>query len=213
MQADIIFDDITYLAEPMFQDGPIANEVREATEAGVTYLSSAGNSNVIANDKPIVVSYKGEILFPVLVDYPEEKFGGFLAVTNYRDPYNRDEIESNGWMIWPPIRYSFDTPNTEAPTPAPSPPAFLLSRAERCAAYAEAFSDHPIALSVKAAYTGDIDRARIVSVEEESGHGVSAHVREQTRENEQHPVHDESPNGAGSSPRNKMRDEVVPVRQ
>ena len=28
----------------------------------------------IANDKPIVVSYKGEILFPVLVDYPEEKF-------------------------------------------------------------------------------------------------------------------------------------------
>lgn len=53
-----------------------------------------------------------------------------------------------------------------------------------CAAYAEAFSDHPIALSVKAAYTGNIDQARIVSVEEESGHGVSAHVREQTRENE-----------------------------
>ena len=59
-------------------------------------------------------------------------------------------------------------------------PDYVLS----CAAYAEAFSDHPIALSVKAAYTGDIDQARIVSVEEESGHGVSAHVREQTRENE-----------------------------
>ena len=59
-------------------------------------------------------------------------------------------------------------------------PDYVLS----CAAYAEAFSDHPIALSVKAAYTGDIDRARIVSVEEESGHGISAHVREQTRENE-----------------------------
>ena len=59
-------------------------------------------------------------------------------------------------------------------------PDYVLS----CAAYAEAFSDHPIALSVKAAYTGDIDRARIVSVEEESGHGVSARVREQTRENE-----------------------------
>ena len=81
-------------------------------------------SNVIANDRPLVVSYKGEILFPVLVDYPEEKFGGFLAITNYRDPYNRDEIENNGWMIWPPIRYSFDTSNTEAPTPAPSPPRF-----------------------------------------------------------------------------------------
>ena len=59
-------------------------------------------------------------------------------------------------------------------------PDYVLS----CAAYAEAFSDHPIALSVKAAYTGDIDQARIVSVEEESGHGISAHVREQTRENE-----------------------------
>ena len=59
-------------------------------------------------------------------------------------------------------------------------PDYVLS----CAAYAEAFSDHPIALSVKAAYTGVIDQARIASVEEESGHGVSAHVREQTRENE-----------------------------
>ena len=43
--------------------------------------------NVIANDRPIVVSYKGEILFPVLVDYPESKFGGFLATTDYRDPF------------------------------------------------------------------------------------------------------------------------------
>src|SRR4051794_39369393 len=40
----------------------------------------------IANDRPIIASYKGEILFPVLVDYPEEKFGGFLAQTDYRDP-------------------------------------------------------------------------------------------------------------------------------
>src|SRR5262249_43951128 len=39
----------------------------------------------IANDKPIVAYYKGEILFPVLVDYPESKFGGFLAVTDYKD--------------------------------------------------------------------------------------------------------------------------------
>ena len=31
----------------------------------------------IANDRPIVASYKGEILYPVFVDYPEEKFGGF----------------------------------------------------------------------------------------------------------------------------------------
>ena len=47
----------------------------------------------IANDKPIVAVYKGELLFPVLVDYPEAKFGGFLAVTDYKDPVILDEIE------------------------------------------------------------------------------------------------------------------------
>ena len=53
-------------------------------------------------------------------------------------------------------------------------PDFVLSNA----AYAEAFSDHPIALSVKAAYSGEIDRQRIIDVQEESGHGVVAHVDE-----------------------------------
>ena len=43
----------------------------------------------LANDKPLIVSYKGEILYPVLVDYPEEKFGGFFAVTDYRSPFIR----------------------------------------------------------------------------------------------------------------------------
>ena len=55
-------------------------------------------AELIANDKPIIASYKGEILFPVLVDYPEEKFGGFYAVTDYRDPVIQDEIKANGWL-------------------------------------------------------------------------------------------------------------------
>jgi hypothetical protein len=38
-------------------------------------------AEVIANDRPILASYKGELLFPIAVDYPEEKFGGFLAVS------------------------------------------------------------------------------------------------------------------------------------
>ena len=49
-------------------------------------------AEVIANDKPIIARYKGEFLFPVLVDYPESKFGGFLAVTDYKDPVILDEI-------------------------------------------------------------------------------------------------------------------------
>ena len=51
-------------------------------------------AELIANDRPILVSYKGELLFPTFTDYPEAKFGGFLARTNYRDPVNQDEIDS-----------------------------------------------------------------------------------------------------------------------
>jgi len=69
----------------------------------------------IANDRPILVSYKGDLLAPVFVDYPESRFGGFLAVTDYRDPIIKEEIEANGWMIWPPIRYSYDTINRDYP--------------------------------------------------------------------------------------------------
>ncbi len=50
-------------------------------------------AEVIANDKPILAYYKGEVLFPVLVDYPESKFGGFLAMTDYKEEVILDEIE------------------------------------------------------------------------------------------------------------------------
>ena len=46
------------------------------------------------------------------------------------------------------------------------------------AAHAEAFSDHPIAVSVKSAYTGEIDQNRIEAVQEESGHGMVATIDE-----------------------------------
>ncbi len=69
----------------------------------------------IANDRPLMVSYKGEWLFPVMVDYPESKFGGFLAVTDYKDPVILDEIAKNGWAIWPPIGYSYNTINKDYP--------------------------------------------------------------------------------------------------
>jgi microcin C transport system permease protein len=89
----------------------------------------------IANDRPIIASYKSEILFPVFVDYPEEKFGGFLATTDYRDPFIQDEIEANGWLVWPPIRYSYRTVNNEIAVPAPAPPSFALDKETRCQRY------------------------------------------------------------------------------
>lgn len=90
----------------------------------------------IANDRPIVMHYKGEWLFPVLVDYPDEKFGGFLAQTDYRAPETRQEIESNGWVLWPLIPYSYNTFMSDLPTPSPSPPTWMLSN-EQCRAVAE----------------------------------------------------------------------------
>jgi microcin C transport system permease protein len=90
----------------------------------------------IANDRPIVASYKGEILFPIFVEYPEEKFGGFLATTDYRDPVIAKEINENGWMIWPPIHFSYDTHNLDLPVPAPAAPTWMLTD-EQCRPLAE----------------------------------------------------------------------------
>ena len=79
----------------------------------------------IANDKPILVKYDGELYVPVLVKYAETEFGGdFGTEADYRDPYVKKLIEEkgNGWMIWPVVRYSYRTINYDLPTPAPSPP-------------------------------------------------------------------------------------------
>src|SRR5579863_1689850 len=84
-------------------------------------------AELIANDRPLLVSYKGELLFPALVDYPEDKFGGFEATTDYRDPVIADEIKAHGWMIWPPIRFANSTTKLDPPTPFPSPPTWWLS--------------------------------------------------------------------------------------
>ncbi len=98
-------------------------------------------SELIANDRPILISYKGEILSPILTDYPEEKFGGFLAQTQYRDPVIQEEIQAHGWMIWPPIRYSYNTPNSEIPHAAPAKPSWMYSKEERCSRYPKGVDD------------------------------------------------------------------------
>jgi microcin C transport system permease protein len=95
----------------------------------------------IANDRPLLVSYNGELLMPVFTEYPESKFGGFLATTDYRDPFIQDEILANGWMIWAPIRYSYRTVNNELPVPAPAPPWWTMTPEERCAHYPAGVED------------------------------------------------------------------------
>ena len=115
----------------------------------------------IANDKPILVSYKGEILYPVIVDYPEEKFGGFLAVTDYRDPVIQEEIEAEGWMLWPPIRYSYRTVNNEIPAAAPAKPSWLYDVETRCGRYMQG-ADDPNCTPGNWNWLGTDDQARDV---------------------------------------------------
>jgi len=92
----------------------------------------------IANDRPIIASYKGEILYPLFVDYPETILDdGFLPTIDYRSDFARDAIRAEGWALWPPIRYSFGTVNFETSTPAPAKPWWLMNRQDRCQGYAE----------------------------------------------------------------------------
>ncbi|SCM69798.1 ABC transporter permease [Donghicola eburneus] len=105
----------------------------------------------LANDKPILVSYRGEFYTPVFNFYPETAFGGdFKTEAIYRDVEVKcliatggsefcwddpegymEEARTNGtvegepvetgWMLWPPIPYNYDTPN-DIGRAAPSPP-------------------------------------------------------------------------------------------
>jgi len=86
----------------------------------------------IANDRPYFISFEGRWYFPVFVNYPETTFGGeFETAADYRDPYLQKLIaEKGGTMIWPPIRYSYNTHNLDLPTPAPSPPTWMLTEAQ-----------------------------------------------------------------------------------
>ncbi|AUQ71766.1 ABC transporter permease [Phaeobacter inhibens] len=104
----------------------------------------------VANDKPMLVSYRGEYFTPVFNFYPETAFGGdFQTEAAYRDPEVQcliasggvedcfddpegilEEIKTGtfaadgfveGWAIWPPIPYSFNT-TVDRPGAAPLPP-------------------------------------------------------------------------------------------
>ncbi|MCF8466152.1 MAG: ABC transporter permease [Sneathiella sp.] len=80
-------------------------------------------AEVIANDKPLVVSYNDQLYFPFLVAYPETAFGGdFETEADYRDPFVADLINEKGWEVWPLIHYSYTTINYDLTSPAPSPP-------------------------------------------------------------------------------------------
>jgi microcin C transport system permease protein len=104
----------------------------------------------IANDKPILVQYRGEYYTPIFNFYAETEFGGdFRTEAAYRDPEVQclirtggleecfddpegliEQVEEGfvpdgdfykGWSIWPPIPYDYQTP-VDRPGAAPLPP-------------------------------------------------------------------------------------------
>ena len=81
-------------------------------------------AELIANEKPLLVSYKSSYYCPVLKNYPETTFGGtFETEANYRDPAVKALIHKDGWMLFPIIPFSIQTVNYNLPVPAPAPPS------------------------------------------------------------------------------------------
>ena len=79
---------------------------------------------MLANEKPLLISYNGGTYVPVLVSYPETTFGGdFPTEADYTDPFVQELIAEKGWILWPPVRFSYDTIIRDLGRPAPAPPS------------------------------------------------------------------------------------------
>ena len=89
----------------------------------------------IANDKPIYIHVNGRSFFPAIMTYPDTAFGNpndrnlFGTAADYRDDYLMGLInKEGGTVIWPLIRFSYNTQVSKPPSPFPSKPTWLLSQ-------------------------------------------------------------------------------------
>lgn len=81
-------------------------------------------SEIIANDKPLMVKYDGQYYFPVVKVYTDAFFGGdFPTEANYKDALIKENIEENGYMVMPLIEFSYNTVDIELNEPFPSKPS------------------------------------------------------------------------------------------
>lgn len=80
-------------------------------------------SELLANDRPLIVHFQDRWYFPVAVDYSESDFGGPLATrADYQDPWLRQQLAS-GWTLWAPVRFGANAINYATTSPFPSPPS------------------------------------------------------------------------------------------
>jgi microcin C transport system permease protein len=117
-------------------------------------------SEFIANDKPILIKYEGQFYWPIFSAYPETEFGGvFETEANYRDAAVKEMIEQkHGWIFWPPIRFSYDTPNKNPPMAFPVKPTWMLTDEDCKLAVERGF--HPCDASLEWNWLGTDDQGR-----------------------------------------------------
>jgi microcin C transport system permease protein len=119
-------------------------------------------SEFIANDKPILVKYDGQLYWPIFKAYPETAFGGiFETEAEYRDPAVKEMIaKTGGWVLWPPIRFSYNTQNKNPPMAFPVKPTWMLTDEDCKLAIERGF--HPCDASLEWNWLGTDDQGRDV---------------------------------------------------
>lgn len=81
-------------------------------------------SELISNDKPLILKYKGEFYFPILKIYTDQDFGGdFPTPADYKDPLIVKNITQNGWALYPVIPFSYNTVDYQLNIPTPAAPS------------------------------------------------------------------------------------------
>jgi microcin C transport system permease protein len=82
-------------------------------------------AELISNDRPLVVSFNGQLHFPIVQDIPETTFGGdFSTTTDYLDPFIQARFEEPGnWALNAINRYQHQTINYFSNAPNPAAPS------------------------------------------------------------------------------------------
>ena len=103
----------------------------------ILFLCSLG-AELLANDRPLLVQYRGQLYVPVLKNYTEQTFGGaFATAADYQDPWLQQQLATRRQLILP-ARFPFHRRPRPATGSAPTPTAAMcwrgsfMGHASRC---------------------------------------------------------------------------------
>ena len=133
----------------------------------------------IANDKPIFIRVNGQSFFPAVMTYPDTAFGPkgdpnlFGTAADYRDDYLMSLIvKEGGTVIWPFVRFSYNTQVSRPPSPFPSKPTWLLHQKDCELAAKNIFAKANLRLVVKLARRYDRGRLPLIDLIQEGNIGL-----------------------------------------